>query len=73
MGSLLLLQEIFPSQGLNPSLPLCRQILYQLSHKGSPRILGWVAYPFSSTYYKMLNIVPCVTQEALLLYLFYIQ
>ena len=24
------------------------QILYQLSHKGSPRILEWVAYPFSS-------------------------
>ena len=29
-------------------LPHCRQILYQLSHKGSPRILEWVAYPFSS-------------------------
>ena len=26
----------------------CRWILYQLSHKGSPRILEWVAYPFSS-------------------------
>ena len=25
----------------------CRRILYQLSHKGSPRILQWVAYPFS--------------------------
>ena len=24
------------------------QFLYQLSHKGSPRILEWVAYPFSS-------------------------
>ena len=40
-----LLQEIFPTQGLNPSLPHCRQILYQLIHKGSPRILEWVAYP----------------------------
>ena len=39
---------IFPTQGLNPGLPHCRQILYQLSHKGSPRILEWVAYPFSS-------------------------
>ena len=28
--------------------PHCRQILYQLSHKGSPTILEWVAYPFSS-------------------------
>ena len=27
-------------------LPHCRWILYQLSHKGSPRILEWVAYPF---------------------------
>ena len=48
MRSLSLLQGIFPIQGLNPGLPHCRQILYQLSHKGSPRILDWVAYPFSS-------------------------
>ena len=47
MGSLSLLQEIFPIHGLNPGFPHCRQILYQLSHKGSPRILEWVAYPFS--------------------------
>ena len=32
----------------NPGLLHCRWILYQLSHKGSPRILGWVGYPFSS-------------------------
>ena len=43
-----LLQEIFPTQGSNPGLPHCRQILYLLSHKGSPRILDWVAYPFAS-------------------------
>ena len=43
-----LLQGIFPTQGLNPGLPHCGQILYQLSHKGSPRILEWAAYPFSS-------------------------
>ena len=48
VGSLSLLQGIFPSQGSNPGLPHCRQILYQLSHKGSPRILEWVAYPFFS-------------------------
>ena len=35
---------IFPAQGLNPGLLHCRQILYQLSHKGSPRILERVAY-----------------------------
>ena len=32
-----LLQGIFPSQGLNPGLKHCRQILYHLSHQGSPR------------------------------------
>ena len=47
VGSLSLLQGIFPTQGPNPSLLHSRQILYQLSHKGSPRILEWVAYPFS--------------------------
>ena len=37
VGSLSLLQGIFPTQGSNPGLLHCRQILYQLSHKGSPR------------------------------------
>ena len=48
VGSLSLLQGIFPIQGSNPDLPHCRWILYQLSHQGGPRILEWVAYPFSS-------------------------
>ena len=43
-----LLQGIFPTQGFNPGLQHCRRILYQLSHKGSPRILEWVANAFSS-------------------------
>ena len=30
------LQGIFQTQGSNPSLPHCRQILYCLSHQGSP-------------------------------------
>ena len=28
---------IFPTQGSNPGIPHCRQILYRLSHQGSPR------------------------------------
>ena len=32
VGSLSLLQGIFPTQGFNPGLPHCRQILYQLSY-----------------------------------------
>ena len=35
VGSLSLLQGIFPTQGSNPGLLHCRRILYQLSHKGS--------------------------------------
>ena len=47
VGYHVLLQATFPTQGSNLGLPHCRQILYQLSHQGNPRILGWVAYPFS--------------------------
>ena len=56
-------QGIFPTQGLNPGLLHCRQILYQLSHKGSPRILEWVACSFSSGSSRPRNPtgVSCVT------------
>ena len=45
MGCHALLQGIFLTQGSNLGLLHC--ILYYLSHQGSPRILEWVAYPFS--------------------------
>ena len=48
VGSLSLLWGIFPTQVLCIAGRFFRQILYQLSHKGSPRILEWLAYPFSS-------------------------
>ena len=41
------LQGIFPTQGSNPGLLHFRQILYHLSHQGSPWTLEWVAYPLS--------------------------
>ena len=41
VGSLSLLKGIFQTQGSNPGLPHCRQVLYQLSHNGSPQ------FPFS--------------------------
>ena len=43
VGSLSLLQGIFPTEGLNPGPLHCTQILYQLSHKGSPYI-GLLAF-----------------------------
>ena len=45
VGSLSLLQGIFPTQGSNPGLLHCRRILYHLCHQESPRILERVAYP----------------------------
>ena len=56
-----LLQGLFPTQGSNPGLLHCRQILYQLSHQGSPRILVWVGCPFSRETSQSRNWtrVPC--------------
>ena len=45
VSSLSLLQGIFLTQELNQGLLHCGWILYQLSHKGSPRILESVACP----------------------------
>ena len=39
LGSLSLLQGIFPTQGSKPGLPHCRWILYLLNYKGSPSVL----------------------------------
>ena len=42
VGSLSLLQQIFPTQELNWGLLHCRRILYQLSYQGSQ-----ISYPFA--------------------------
>ena len=47
-----LLQGIFPTQGSNPGLPHCRQILYQLSHK---TLLGIL-----SSYTKKIEILTLI-------------
>ena len=41
VGSHSLLQGVFWTQGLNPGLPHCRQILYHLSHQGT-KILSYI-------------------------------
>ena len=63
VSSLFLLQGIFPAQGSNPGLLHCRQILYQLSHKRSPRIIEWVSCPFSRGSSRSRNQpgVSCIT------------
>ena len=47
VGTLSLLQGIFPTQGSNPGLPHCRQILNQLSHKGS--LSFWLNHTWNFT------------------------
>ena len=57
-----LLQGIFPTQGPNPGLPQCKWMLYCLSHRGSPRTLEWVVYPFSkgSSWHRNQTGVSCI-------------
>ena len=59
---------IFPTQESNPGLPHCRQSLYQLSHKGSPRILEWVAMPSSRGFFPTQGSNPGLLHCRLILY-----
>ena len=52
VGSLPLLQGIFPTQGSNPGLPHCRWILYQLSQKGSLKRAGYI---YTMEYYAAMK------------------
>ena len=63
VGSLSLLQGMFPTQESNQGLLHYSWILYQLSHKGSPRILKWLASPFCIGYSQPRNWtgVSCIT------------
>ena len=50
VGCHLLLQGIFPTQGSNPGLPHCRQMLYRLSHQGNSTFLKkFIFFFFGST------------------------
>ena len=48
------------NQGIEPrDQTQVPRILYQLSHKGSPRTVEWVAYPFSSGSSRPRNLLHC--------------
>ena len=49
-----LLQGIFPT-GTKPRSSTSQADSYHLSHQGSPRILEWVAYPFSRGSFRPRN------------------
>ena len=53
VGSLSLLQGIFPTQGSNPSLVHCRKTFHCLSYKGSP--LPWVSCRISLNKHSKWN------------------
>ena len=58
VGSLSLLQGIFPTQGSNTDLPHCRQILYQLSHSlvlrnSDPEIFQTLTVSYSLSYHLL--------------------
>ena len=54
VGSLSLLQGVFPTQGSNPGLLHCRRILYQLSYERSP-------FSDQSAPYKIYSFIPLIT------------
>ena len=62
VGSLSILQEIFPTQGSNSGLLHCRQILYRLSHWRSTRILEWVKWRWKSLSRVRLFVTPWTTR-----------
>ena len=57
VGSIYLLQGIFPTQGSNPGLPQrpCRLILYQLSHQQSPIYVVRLSKMFFCKYFCKSN------------------
>ena len=70
VGCHFLLQGIFPTQGLKPGLLHCRQILYLLSHQGSPNsrggIPGWARRidAFELWCWRRLLRVPCTARRS---------
>ena len=44
---------IFLTQGLNSGLPHCRQVLYHLSHQGSPNTIYWTFWFWDLLYIEL--------------------
>ena len=55
VGCHVLLQGTFPTQGSNPALPHCRQILYHLSYQGTAKeVHVWLPFESQSLGSSML-------------------
>ena len=68
MGCHALLQRIFSIQGSDSGLLHYKWILYRLSHQGTPRILEWVAYPFSRGIFLTQELNQCLLHCRWILY-----
>ena len=64
MGCHFLLQGIFPTQGLNLGLQHCRQMLYHLSHQGSPKFNLILSEPDSGSSSDLLSSWPDAASPA---------
>ena len=69
VGSLSLLQGIFPTQELNQGLLHCRQVLYQLSYQGSPILSSGITLNVAISVYEVPPLVylisACFVTESL--------
>ena len=63
VGCHALLQGIFPTQGLNPSLPHCRQILNCLSHRGKPKVIVSLHVDTNSVFFEYVYVYPQIIIE----------
>ena len=64
VGCHYLLQEIFPTKGLNPGLLHCRQTLYRLNHQGSlyfPKVIQIIKWGGTCTpVYWLVHLLTCL-------------
>ena len=67
VGCHALLQGIFSTQGPNPGLPHCRQILYHLSHQGNRNdTMGWDKVMTSKAFASTLSFLSVCMPSAVL-------
>ena len=71
MGCHALLQGIFPTQGSNPGLPQCRQILYSLSHLNSMVYKHNIVFHTPSTPWSLLHFTLMTLILATILLIYY--
>ena len=71
MGSLSLLQGIFPTQGSNRDLPHCRQILYQLSYEQAANKTTLPLFVFISSLASLKIFATICSQYSLCVYFFF--